>query len=63
MASKHVGCDVLITRVQKGCVDTSGKWAVVLEWDKEIGKYKVDFENGFVGWYKRSELLFHYKRG
>ncbi len=56
--SKFIGRGATVKTHKKNCINTSGMSCVVEEWDKSIGKYKVDFGNGFCGWYKRSELEF-----
>ena len=53
MASKFVGRDVIIN---KHDAMTNGNIAIIKCWDHKVNKYEVDFNNGFVGWYKRSEL-------
>jgi len=56
--SKYIGKEVIIKTKKANCIDTSGNSCVIVAWDKDIGKYEVDFRNGFHGWYKRSELIF-----
>ena len=56
--SKYVGVGVTIKKSADGGINTSGKAGVVEHWDSFLGKYKVDFGNGFCGWYKRSQLEF-----
>ena len=56
--SKYIGCGASIKKIEEGTINTLGKCCTILEWDKKLGKYKVDFHDGFVGWYKRSQLGF-----
>lgn len=56
--SKYIGVGVTIKNLEKSGINTSGLTGVVEHWDGFLGKYKVDFGNGFCGWYKRSELFF-----
>ncbi len=56
--SKYIGVGVTIKSRKTGGIDTSGSSGVIEHWDGFLGKYKVDFGNGFCGWYKRSELVF-----
>jgi hypothetical protein len=53
MASKFEGMDVVIN--MKGNI-VDGAFGTIEHWDNKIRKYKVDFHNGFCGWFKRSEL-------
>jgi hypothetical protein len=42
----------------KGAViKENGRHCVVLFFDAQACKYKVDFRNGFVGWYHKCELI------
>ena len=57
--SKYTGCGARVSkRAKDGGIDTYGKECVVIKWESELGKYKVDFDGGWCGWYKRSELIF-----
>ncbi len=57
--SKYTGMSVTIKSRETNGIDTNGKTGVIEHWDNFLGKYKVDFGNGFCGWYKRSELIFN----
>lgn len=56
--SKYQNCGVTINKGKHSGINTNGKSAIVECWDSKAKKYKVDFGNGFCGWYKRSELIF-----
>ena len=55
--SKFRGVGATINKAPDGSINTNGKACVINHWDSFLGKYKVDFGNGFCGWYKRSELI------
>ena len=54
--SKYTGKGAVINKPQCRSINTHGMPCVIVEWDKDIRKYKVEFDSGWVGWYKRSEL-------
>lgn len=38
-------------------INTVGKEGIVCHFDSKIRKHMIDFDNGFVGWYHRSEFI------
>lgn len=36
---------------------TNGKPCVIEAYSRKVGKYKVFFDDGWVGWYTRNELI------
>jgi hypothetical protein len=54
--SKFAGKGAIINKPNSNGINTHGMPCVVECWDANAHKYKVDFGNGFVGWYKKSEL-------
>jgi hypothetical protein len=54
--SKYINHGATIKKPHCTLKGIHGKHVVIEEWDNDIRKYKVDFGNGFCGWYKRSEL-------
>lgn len=55
--SKYIGSGATINKPKSGAINTHGKHCVIVAWEKDKGKYQVDFGDGWVGWYKRSELI------
>lgn len=47
---------ITITKVSDGGINTAGKIGIVSTYDTEVGKYNVEFENGWHGWYTREEF-------
>lgn len=56
--SKYDGAGVTINKQNHSGLNTNGMPGVVEHWDNFLGKYKVQFDGGWCGWYKRSELIF-----
>ena len=57
--SKYIGKQVFIKKKFSGTgIDMKDKSGVIEEWDNFLGKYKISFDNSWVGWYTRSELIF-----
>lgn len=56
--SKYIGKVATINKPKGGGVNTHGKSCVITSWENDKQKYEVDFGNGWIGWYKRSELIF-----
>ena len=56
--SKYENFGVTINKSNPQGVNTNGMQGVVESWDSDVRKYKVAFEGGWCGWYKRSELIF-----
>ena len=55
--SKYAGCGAVIKKDKHSGTNTNGKPCVIEGWDASAKKYKVDFGNGFCGWYKLKELI------
>ena len=47
---------VTITKVSDSGINTAGKSGIVSKYDTKAGKYLIEFENGWQGWYHRHEF-------
>jgi hypothetical protein len=52
--SKYISYGVTINN--KNAI-TNGKSGFIDSWDNKAKKYKVIFDQGWCGWYKKSELI------
>ena len=55
--SKFINKSATINKTDHSGINTHGMSCIIDSWDNKIKKYKVDFDGGWCGWYKRCELI------
>ena len=54
--SKYAGKCAVVEKGDHNGINTNGLCCTIVRWNASYKKYEVDFENGWCGWYKLSEL-------